>query len=118
MLELTKKPDTDGQVVFSVRAPRALADSVQAALEAVLRLAEQAGEGRASTIEETFPDLGPGDALRGGRELCGFTQQQLAEAVGATKSNISEMERGKRPIGKAMAKRLAMALGTSYKVFL
>jgi plasmid maintenance system antidote protein VapI len=29
-----------------------------------------------------------------------------------------EMERGKRPIGKAMARRLAKALGTSYKVFL
>jgi len=73
---------------------------------------------RTYTIEETFPDLGPGDALRGARELCAMTQQQLAEAVGASKSNISEMERGKRTIGKAMAKRLAKALGTSYKVFL
>ena len=70
------------------------------------------------TIEETFPDLGPGDALRGARELCGLTQQQLAETAGVGKSNISEMERGKRPIGKAMAKRLAKALGSSYKVFL
>ncbi|MEW5773851.1 MAG: helix-turn-helix transcriptional regulator [Thermodesulfobacteriota bacterium] len=105
-------------MIFSVQTPPALADSVQAALEAVLRLAEQAGKEQSYTIEETFPDLGPGDALRGARELNGLTQQQLAEAVGVGKSNISEMERGKRPIGKAMAKRLAKALGTSYKVFL
>lgn len=118
MLELTRKPDTDGQVILSVRMPSAMADSVQTALEAVLRLAEQATEGRTESIEEAFPDLGPGDALLGAREMCGMTQQQLAEAIGAAKSNISEMERGKRPIGKAMAKRLAKALGTSYKVFL
>lgn len=118
MLELTRKPTTDGQVLFSVQTPPALADTVQAALEAVLRLAEQPGKERNATIEETFPDLGPGDALRGARELSGLTQQQLGKAVGIGKSNISEMERGKRPIGKAMAKRLAKALGTSYKVFL
>jgi plasmid maintenance system antidote protein VapI len=31
---------------------------------------------------------------------------------------IVEMENGKRPIGKAMAKRLGEALGVGYKVFL
>jgi len=118
MLELTRKPTIDGQVVLSVQTTPALADSVQAALEAVLRLAEQAGRERTYTIEEAFPDLGPGDALRGARELSGLTQQQLAGAVGIGKSNLSEMERGRRPIGKAMARRLAKALGTSYKVFL
>lgn len=73
---------------------------------------------RTYTVDEVFPDLVPGDALRGARELNGLAQQQLAKAVGIGKSNVSEMERGKRPIGKAMAKRLAKALGTSYKVFL
>ena len=72
----------------------------------------------ARSIEEVFPDLGPGDALQGMRGMAGLTQKELAERIGVTKSNISEMERGKRPMGKEMAKRLAQALGTSYKVFL
>jgi transcriptional regulator with XRE-family HTH domain len=70
------------------------------------------------SIEDVFPDLGPGDALRGARELMGLSQRELAEAVGSSKSNISELERGKRPIGKDMARRLARALKTHYKVFL
>jgi len=38
--------------------------------------------------------------------------------IGVRPSHISEMENGKRTIGKEMAKRLAKALGTEYKVFL
>jgi plasmid maintenance system antidote protein VapI len=33
-------------------------------------------------------------------------------------THISEMERGKRPIGKDMAKRLAKVFKVNYKVFL
>ena len=47
-----------------------------------------------------------------------MTQAALAERAGIHKSHVSEMERGVRPIGKKMAKRLGKALGTSYKVFL
>ena len=50
-----------------------------------------------------------GDVLRGAR----CTQAQLAARVGVKPSHISEMERGKRPLGKEMAKRLAKALHTS-----
>ena len=38
--------------------------------------------------------------------------------LGVKRSNLSEMENGKRPIGKNMAKRLAQVLKTNYKVFL
>jgi len=48
----------------------------------------------------------------------GLTQKQLAEMIGARPTHISEMENGKRPIGKGMAKRLAKALRTEYKIFL
>jgi len=38
--------------------------------------------------------------------------------IGVTQNNISAMEYGKRPIGKAMAKRLCEILHTDYRQFL
>ncbi len=69
-------------------------------------------------IEEVFPGLHPGSAIRGLRLREGLTQEQLAGLLGVKRTNLSEMENGKRPIGKIMAKRLAQALKTDYKVFL
>jgi len=60
----------------------------------------------------------PSVCLRGGRYREGLTQIQLAELTGIPQRHISEMENGKRPIGKEMAKRLGKALNISYKVFL
>jgi len=69
-------------------------------------------------LEEVFPDLHPGNAIRGLRLREGLTQEQLARLLGIKRTNLSEMENGKRPIGKNMAKRLAQVLKTDYKVFL
>lgn len=59
-----------------------------------------------------------GKALAGARYREGFTQIQLSELVKIPQRHISEMENGKRPIGKEMAKRLGKVLNISYKVFL
>lgn len=71
---------------------------------------------------ECFPEVTeenmPGIALAGGREKEGLTQRQLAELTGIPQRHISEMENGKRPIGKERAKKLAEALKVNYKVFL
>jgi plasmid maintenance system antidote protein VapI len=76
-------------------------------------------ESRTYTVKEVFPEgILPKDVLKGARYRDGLTQVQLAARVGVRASNISEMERGKRPIGKEMAKRLAKVLNTQYKVFL
>ena len=69
-------------------------------------------------LEEVFPDLHQGSAIRGLRLREGLTQEQLARLLGVKRPNLSEMENGKRPIGKNMAKRLAQVLKTDYKVFL
>lgn len=69
-------------------------------------------------MEEVFPGLHPGSAIRGLRLREGLTQEQLARLLGIKRTNLSEMENGKRPIGKNMAKRLAQVLKTDYKVFL
>jgi len=70
------------------------------------------------TWEEAFPELGTGSVLQGARDREGLTQAELAEKIGAKPHHISEMENGKRAIGKSMAKRLAEVLNTGYKVFL
>jgi transcriptional regulator with XRE-family HTH domain len=72
----------------------------------------------ASALEEVFPDLHQGSAIRGLRLREGLTQEQLAHLLGVKRPNLSEMENGKRPIGKNMAKRLAQVLKTDYKIFL
>ncbi len=59
-----------------------------------------------------------GKALAGSRYREGLTQIKLAELIGIPQRHISEMENGKRPIGKEMAKRLGKVLNISYKVFL
>jgi plasmid maintenance system antidote protein VapI len=56
--------------------------------------------------------------LRGSRHKAEMTQQELASALGVNQHHISEMENGKRPIGKEMAKRLAQVFKTDYRIFL
>jgi hypothetical protein len=60
----------------------------------------------------------PGACLVGAREKEGLTQMRLAELTGIPQRHISEMERGKRTIGKERAKKLADALDVDYRVFL
>ncbi|HSX37818.1 MAG TPA: helix-turn-helix transcriptional regulator [Chlamydiales bacterium] len=56
--------------------------------------------------------------LRGCRYKKGVTQLELSEEIGVNQHHISEMENGKRPIGKEMARRLAEFFKTDYRVFL
>jgi DNA-binding XRE family transcriptional regulator len=76
----------------------------------------------AVTIAEAFPGYGEkplGMALRGARSREGLTQRQLAEMTGVPQRHISEMETGKRQIGKERARRLAEVLRVSdCRVFL
>ena len=60
----------------------------------------------------------PGACLRGGRVKEGLTQAQLAERIGVPQRHISEMEHGKRPIGKQNARKLADALKVDARRFL
>ena len=59
-----------------------------------------------------------GTALRGARQKENLTQIKLSEKTGIPQRHISEMELGKRPIGKKNAKLFASALKINYRVFL
>ena len=60
--------------------------------------------------EEVYPDVSGRVALRGARKREALTQKELARLVGVSQTHISEMEHGKRPIGKDMTRRLAKVL--------
>jgi plasmid maintenance system antidote protein VapI len=60
----------------------------------------------------------PASILRGARSKAEITQTRLSELTGIPQRHISEMEMGKRPIGKETAKKLAVALNVDYRLFL
>ena len=115
MLEPTKEQITKdfAEVCRRHRLPDEQISKIQEAVAAIL-----GAEDESLSLEEVFPDLHQGSAIRGLRLREGLTQEQLAHLLGVKRPNLSEMESGKRPIGKNMAKRLAQVLKTDYKVFL
>ena len=59
-----------------------------------------------------------GLVLQGMRIRAGMTQKELAEFLGVKRHQVSEMEHGRRSIGREMAHRMAEIFGTRYNVFL
>ncbi|MFH1595314.1 MAG: helix-turn-helix transcriptional regulator [Pseudomonadota bacterium] len=115
MLEPTKEQITKdfAEVCRRYQLPDDKISKIQEAVSVIL-----GAEDESLPLEEVFPDLHQGSAIRGLRLRQGLTQEQLAHLLGVKRTNLSEMENGKRPIGKNMAKRLAQVLKTDYKVFL
>ena len=115
MSEAMKKPTTGGYVEVRVRVPAAKVIEVKEVLATYGAIAE---EPESVPWEEVYPDFNGSVALRGARKREGLTQKELAALLGVSQTHISEMEHGKRPIGKDMAKRLAKVLKADYRVFL
>jgi len=117
MLGLTKKQTTKGLVELHFLVPKKKADEIKKVV-ACLGGVEEGDEKELVPFEEAFPDFHQGVTLRGFRQRDRLSQGELAEKIGAKQNHISEMESGKRAIGKAIAKKLAEVFSTSYKVFL
>jgi len=72
---------------------------------------------------EVFKDLHDkhgkvGTTIRGFRSRDGMTQVELAEKLAIRQSHVSQMENGKRVIGKKLAQKLAKIFKTDYRLFL
>lgn len=72
---------------------------------------------------EIFPDLRdperrPFIVFRGIRAKTGLTQEELAEKLGISQADVSKIERGKRNIGKALAKKIEKEFKIDYRRFL
>lgn len=95
-------------------------------VEQVVRVLEKCSvktEGNSISINTLFQGLEekytrPGAILQGSRHKMGWTQVTLAKKIGTTQADLSNMEHGRRPIGKEMAKRLAKVLDVDYRIFL
>ncbi len=67
------------------------------------------GTGRKARREDAV--LGTGERIRKARRTAGMTQQQLADAIGKTKSAIANYEKGDRTPDEATITGIASALG-------
>ena len=115
MSEAMKKPTTGDYVEVRFRIPVTKLVEAKRALASYGAIAE---ETEVVPWEEVYPDFSGSVALRGARKREALTQKELARLLGVSQTHISEMEHGKRPIGKDMAKRLAKVLKADYRVFL
>jgi DNA-binding XRE family transcriptional regulator len=117
MPEATKKRHIDADMItLRLRVHRSNAARIKEYAQTI-----EAGDERNYTVAEVFPEyIGKEQqvAIRAYRYRENLTQRQLAEMTGIPQRHISEMENGKRVIGKELAKRLGKALNADYKVFL
>jgi len=112
MPAVTKKPHIDKEVVtLTIQVQRKNVSKIQDYARAV-----EIGKDRTYSVAEVFPEyIGKEQeiALRAYRTRENLTQKQLSEITGIPQRHISEMENGKRGIGKDRARILADALHVS-----
>jgi DNA-binding XRE family transcriptional regulator len=116
MQELTKKPLTDEVVTLTLRVRRSKVSQLQQFAESL-----EADQEGSFSIAEVFPEYVGREqivALRAYRNREGLTQKNLSELTGVPQHHISEIENGKRSLGKERAKKLAEVLHCDYRQLL
>jgi hypothetical protein len=117
MLEHTKKRHID-DVTLSFIGPSEMKDK---AIELMLSIGFVDNQG-GIPWRLAFPEFAgneKGAILKGARLQEELTQKQLSEKTGIPQRHISEMETGKRQVGRKRAEILAEALNVSdYRIFL
>ncbi len=116
----TRKHPTDaGLVPLHFMVHPVNVERIKKFVEAV----EPGDEDGSISLDDFFGKYFPGETetavcLRGSRAREGLTQKQLSDLTGIPQRHISEIETGKRTIGKETARKLAAALNVDYRVFL
>jgi len=119
MLERTKKRPTDEMVTLRLRVHRSNEERVKQFIASVEAELQDESLPWREVIDRLRPDDNiPSAILRGSRVKEDLTQVQLSEMTGIPRRHISEMEHGKRPVGKETARKLAKALNCDYRIFL
>ena len=113
MLERTKKPHTEKLVPLHLMVRPENVTTITRYVEGL----EKSGSIPWREVAAKRGSV-PASVLRGARSKAEITQTKLSELTGIPQRHLSEMERGKRPIGKETARKLAAVLDTDYRVFL
>jgi len=122
MLAAVKTRRTDFEVRGS-QVPGWLLEELKRRYGSSVKVLEEEGEDEEESVVITHTDwyreirkkTTPGDAMRLYRENRGLSQESLAAKLGPRlrKQHVCDMENGRRPISKAVAKKLAGVFGTS-----
>lgn len=99
-----------------LKAGRGLVSLLGGMLEKVMNVGHQ----ESVPAAEVFHDLKDpakrvGILFRGIRAKKDLTQQEVAERLGIDQSDVSKIEKGKRSIGKALAKKIEKEFGIDYR---
>lgn len=122
MLARTKRPPIEEPVKVRTVEARFAGDSAK--IKELKLFAKKLGLKETTetvSLEKVMPEMftnSGGICIRGGRTKEGLTQVELSELTGIPQRHLSEMENGKRPIGKETAKKLAEVLKVDFRVFL
>lgn len=119
MLDHTKKPPINKVTLFFEGPEEKQREAIHALNALGFKVIVTSGG--AIPWRDAFPQLAAnesGTCLVGARKKNGLTQALLSELTGIPRRHISEMENGKRGIGKITAQKLADALAVDYRVFL
>ena len=115
----TKTHPTESIVTLRLRLSRANAEKVKNFVAAIASEPESDSISYEAFFEKHFPGKTEQEiTLAGYRYRENLTQQRLADLTGTNRRHISEMEHGKRPIGKENAKKLARVLNCDYRQLL
>lgn len=113
----TKKPPIEINAVARFAGPmEKIAEIKRIALSLGLKDLDET-----MSYRDAFPEYAGKErqtALRAYRIREGLTQVELAVRSDIPRRHISDMENGRRPIGKENAKKLANVLNTDYRMFL
>ena len=119
MLDHTKKHRTDKITLF-FEGPKENEREAIIALKA-LGFMNTVKNADSVSWRDAFPEFAsnePGTCLVAARHKKSLTQKLLSDLTKIPRHHISEMENGKRPIGKKTAKKMAVVLDVDYRVFL
>lgn len=111
MSEPMKRPPTDR--VFTLVCPADKCPGVLAWLEEAGCIVREDVE-----ADEALPERGAASRLKGLRVRENLTQKEFAQRLGIAQRHVSEMERGRRPIGARNARRIAEAFHVDARAFL
>ena len=119
MLDHTKKHHTDKITLF-FEGPKENEREAIIVLKALgfMKTVKNSGS---TSWRDAFPEFAsnePGTCLAAARHKKSLTQVTLSDLTEIPRRHISEMENGKRPIGKKTAKKMAEVLDVDYRVFL